>query len=80
MDDQPLPALLASMLASIDARGMQVRDPVEWALVRRSWPGGTADRSSPAAAEWVRRWGPAHVSPGAFEACSCSVGRCAVCN
>ena len=27
-------------------------------LLDRSWPGGTADRSQPAALEWLRLWQP----------------------
>lgn len=44
----------------------------------RCWPGG-ADRTEPAALEWLRRWGPRGAQPLPL-ACSCSAGRCDVCN
>jgi hypothetical protein len=45
------------------------------------WPGGPADRSQPAALEWVRRWRPRHpVGHGSIPACGCPSGRCLVCN
>ena len=38
-----------------------------------------ADRSEPAAREWVRRWRPQPAAV-ALPACSCALGRCASCN
>lgn len=38
-----------------------------------------ADRSEPAAREWVRRWRPQPASV-ALPECSCAQGRCATCN
>jgi len=46
---------------------------------RHCWPGGPADRTTPAALDWVRRWGPRGVAPPTPD-CSCAHGRCAVCN
>jgi hypothetical protein len=49
------------------------------AIAADLWPGGTGDRTDPAALEWLPRWRPergAPVPPG----CSCPIGRCAVCN
>jgi len=46
---------------------------------RHCWPGGPADRTTPVALDWVRRWGPQGVKP-ATPGCSCAAGRCAVCN
>ena len=48
-------------------------------VTRECWPGGPADRSDPAALEWLRRWRPARSLSG-LPACSCGAGRCAVCN
>jgi hypothetical protein len=48
-------------------------------LLNESWPGGPSDRREPAAARWVRRWGPA-LTVASLPACSCAAGRCAVCN
>jgi hypothetical protein len=41
--------------------------------------GKPSDRSEPGALDWVRRWGPRRVS-FTPPPCSCSVGRCRVCN
>jgi hypothetical protein len=49
------------------------------ALFRRCWPGGGGDRTEPAALAWVCRWGPRRIGP-LPPACSCTNGRCHVCN
>jgi hypothetical protein len=41
--------------------------------------GSPADRSHPAALEWVRRWRPDGAA-AALPGCSCAAGRCALCN
>ena len=51
-----------------------------WALLDRTWPSGHCDVARPGATEWVRRWTPARGTDAALAACSCAVGRCAVCN
>ncbi len=76
MDDQPRPVSVAALVESIDARAGHQTD---W-IVRGPWPGGTADRSDPMAAQWVRRWGPARMQRSYLDACSCVEGHCAVCN
>lgn len=48
-------------------------------IFRRSWPSGSADRSEPTAAEWVRRWGPRRAGP-LLPGCECAAGRCTLCN
>ena len=48
------------------------------ALSRSCWPGG-ADRHSPVASKWLRRWTPASM-PVAAAGCGCAAGRCSVCN
>jgi hypothetical protein len=48
-------------------------------IVATCWPGGTADRTEPAALGWLRRWRPA-TADLVLPACSCAGGRCAVCN
>ncbi len=80
MSDQPLPALVASLVATIDGRSEDKTDFTVQALLRESWPGGVADHSLPAAMDWVRRWGPDGPDRSYFEACSCTAGRCGVCN
>jgi hypothetical protein len=47
-------------------------------LADRCWPGG-ADRTEPAALEWLRRWGPRAAQPLPL-ACECRAGRCELCN
>jgi hypothetical protein len=39
----------------------------------------TADRTLPAARDWVRRWGPSRTA-AIVPDCSCAVGRCGLCN
>ena len=80
MDDQPRPALVAALLEAIDSRTHHQTDWIVRTLVRGAWPGGSEDRRSPVAAEWVRRSGPALLEPSFFDDCSCDRGRCAVCN
>jgi hypothetical protein len=46
---------------------------------RECWPGGPADRCEPAALAWLRRWRPVRAL-AQIPVCSCSAGRCAVCN
>jgi hypothetical protein len=43
------------------------------------WPGGEGDRTEPSGRGWLQRWRPAR-SGAALPACSCTQGRCAVCN
>jgi hypothetical protein len=43
------------------------------------WPGGTGDRTEPAARGWLRHWRPARAA-AAIPACSCPDGRCVICN
>jgi hypothetical protein len=48
-------------------------------MQRICWPGGSADRTEPAAVAWVRRWRPAGFG-AQVPVCSCTQGRCFVCN
>lgn len=70
---------LSAHIESIDSRGDREDERLATALLLRAWPGGSADRIEPAAVEWLRRWGPAHMADGALH-CSCAAGRCTVCN
>ena len=72
-------ALLVALIESVSSRGPVQTDALAASLERRSWPGGTADRSDPAALPWVRRLGPVRLTPVPPE-CSCATGRCALCN
>jgi hypothetical protein len=70
---------MSAHIEAIAARGDRDAERLATALLHRAWPGGSADRSEPVALEWLRRWGPARMSGGAWP-CSCPAGRCAVCN
>jgi hypothetical protein len=61
------------------ARDRRMRAHAMSRVARVCWPGGSADRSEPAALPWVRLWRPAS-SGAALPVCSCAAGRCAVCN
>jgi hypothetical protein len=79
MHESPHDALLVALIDSVRSRSDVQTAALGASLQRRCWPGGTADRSEPAALPWVRRWGPAQITPASPE-CSCAVGRCSVCN
>lgn len=66
---------IRKQIASITADGS---DPAG-RLAAACWPGGVADRSEPVALKWLRRWHPAR-SAAPLPVCSCSAGRCSVCN
>ena len=80
MEDQPRSALVAALVETIDRRTSAQTTFVTRTLMDAGWPGGHADRLDPAAVEWVRRWAPARVQERFIDDCSCSGGRCAVCN
>jgi hypothetical protein len=73
-DRARVPALIAS--AERDEPGG--RDGLAHALHRWCWPGG-GDRTEPVARGWVRRWGPNLLGEVAFD-CTCTAGRCTLCN
>jgi len=56
------------------------RSSSEHGLTHGCLPGAaSADRSEPAARQWLRRWRPARAA-AAVPVCSCTTGRCVVCN
>jgi hypothetical protein len=79
MHEPPLHTLLCAIVESIATRTPAEGDALSGALVRRCWPGGPEDRLEPSALPWVKRWGPATLTP-VPPACSCAEGRCALCN
>jgi hypothetical protein len=70
---------VVSHIQSLAARKDGQSTQLALRIRRHCWPGGPADRTAPAARDWVRRWGPRGVVPAA-PGCSCAHGRCAVCN
>jgi hypothetical protein len=66
-------------IRAVGRRSSSEEDELTTGMLRRCWPGGHADRSEPAALEWVRRWRPIRATAG-LPACVCAAGRCAVCN
>lgn len=79
MADPPDARFVAAHIESISTRGKPDGDRLVLAMLGRCWPGGSFDRREPGAVEWLRRWGPFLVVP-APAACSCSLGRCRLCN
>jgi hypothetical protein len=79
MDTPARKPSVAAMVADIAARDPREGERLTRMLERSAWPGGHADRTEPAALEWVRRWGPGRLT-GELLDCSCAAGRCLVCN
>jgi hypothetical protein len=48
-------------------------------IVSTCWPGGPEDRSGTAARDWIRKYRPERTI-AKLPACSCSTGRCVLCN
>jgi len=67
---------IAALIESVEDR---IQDDLYSRALSECWPGGPSDSTRPGALEWVRRWGP-HGKLPSGPACSCSTGRCAVCN
>jgi hypothetical protein len=63
----------------IDSLAAAEHSLVAGGAIDACWPGGPADRSEPAALEWVRRWRPDRTE-ATLPLCSCWAGRCPVCN
>lgn len=61
------------------ARNDRDRRAVAARVSRSCWPGGLADRSEPAALDWLRRWWPERIGVS-IPPCTCQNGHCPVCN
>src|SRR5204863_3181422 len=61
MEDQSGGADVGALIASLAKRSEFETQRLVSLLRHRSWPGGVADRTEPAALEWVRRWGPSRL-------------------
>jgi hypothetical protein len=48
-------------------------------ILSACWPDGPEDRTQRAARDWMRRWRPEQIT-GQLPVCSCSTGRCVLCN
>jgi hypothetical protein len=79
MDQHRDREIILSLIQSLAARKEGESRQLTLRIGRHCWPGGLADRTAPAALDWVRRWGPRGVVPPT-PGCSCAHGRCAVCN
>lgn len=66
-------------IENVAARRESETDRLVGRIVHASWPAGLDDRMQPAALNWLRRWYPARIG-AAIPACSCTAGRCAICN
>jgi hypothetical protein len=76
MPPEPDRARVAALIA---AAGEPQARRLAATLAHHCWPGGGADRTTPAARTWVRRWRPERLA-AALVSCTCRDGRCAVCN
>jgi hypothetical protein len=79
MSPDPRASAIAAHIESVSARGDHETNRLVSAMLERSWPGGTGDRTEAVALEWVRRWGPRSAGMTA-PACSCARGHCSTCN
>jgi hypothetical protein len=59
---------VAALIASIDERTQADADRLVAGLLAHFWPGGPDDHHRPAAAEWIRRSGPAPAGPEPLDA------------
>jgi hypothetical protein len=79
MDQPAREPSVPAIVEAIATRSEQDSRELAAVLHDRCWPRGVADRSEPSALDWVRRWGPSRLTAEPID-CSCSHGRCAVCN
>jgi hypothetical protein len=70
---------VAAIIRAIASRSESDAARFARTLLCRSWPGDASDRRETGALDWLRRWGPCGPAPVPPH-CSCSAGRCAVCN
>jgi hypothetical protein len=73
------PRLVEAHVRTLTDRSPDDGDRLADALFVRCWPAGADDRLDPIAVEWVRRWTPRTLIAARLD-CSCSNGRCAICN
>jgi hypothetical protein len=78
MADDPRRASLQAHVEAIARRSAVETERLVTGMLRRWWP-GAGERIEPAAAEWVRRWGPARGGAQPLT-CGCAQGACLVCN
>jgi hypothetical protein len=78
-DARPDRDLIAQHVHAVGTRSDLEAHHLLFALTRRVWPAGPADRLERGAAEWVRRWSP---RPHRHELplCASPHGRCGWCN
>ena len=79
MPEHPRDDELGDVIESIATRTRAETERLIATLARTCWPRGLGDRTEPPALDWVRRWGPARLTAATLD-CSCSQGRCSVCN
>jgi hypothetical protein len=79
MDEEPLRASAAEVIAAAVSVTSADRARLAAALHSWCWPGGAADRTEPVGRAWVRRTGPRRVDALDLR-CTCREGRCELCN
>jgi hypothetical protein len=79
MDSHYNETLVTALIETIATWTDADKDRLASMLGTHCWPGGFLDRQEPGGVESLRRWRPGAPSP-ATPACSCTRGRCAICN
>jgi hypothetical protein len=70
---------LREHINSAALRGGSETRRLTYRMLRACWPGGSEDRTEPAALAWLRLLRPESVG-APLPACSCPSGRCLLCN
>jgi hypothetical protein len=70
---------LRDHISSAALRGGSETRHITYRMLRACWPGGSEDRTEPAALAWLGRWRP-DPHGASLPACFCSSGRCLLCN
>ena len=78
-DDHPLRARAQAHIAAASRRTAEDHERLAGILQGWCWPGGPEDRTDAVARSLVRTRGPARLARIEFE-CTCSQGRCTICN
>jgi hypothetical protein len=75
MSDEPI----HRHIEAANSRSQRETRRLTLGILSTCWPGGSQDRTEPAALDWLRLWRPGR-SNAITPACSCAHGHCAVCN
>jgi hypothetical protein len=79
VDEPPREIAIAAHVEAIATQTHRSGTHLAYALARRSWPSGSADRLDHVGVAWVKRRGLVQTPVAPIE-CTCATGRCLVCN